>query len=220
MIADQSSPAPSRQVVPPWLVNLAELGWRVLVIAAMLAVLLYLAGLMYVVTAAVVIALIVSATFAPLVMRLRARGWSRIKAASVVTLVALLVFVVVTALIVLAFVPSIVNLGTSVSDGVTKVKGVLTDLNVPPNVQATIQNAADTAKAAVADSLSGVVGTVSTAVTISILAGFEIFFFLLDGDKAWDWLARQTSLGRSQSARLGRPGRPDAESVATSAGRP
>ena len=193
MIAHELSPASIRQVVPPWLVNLADLAWRILVVAAMLAVLAYLAGVMYVVTAALVIAVIVSATFAPLVMRLRGRGWSRLKAASVVTLVGLVAFIVVTALIVLAFIPSIVNLGTSVSDGVTRVKGVLADLNVPPNVLGTIQDAVDTVKAAIAASLGSVVGTISTAVTITILAGFEIFFFLLDGDKGWDWLARQTS---------------------------
>ena len=89
-VVDGSVP-PAPEAVPPWLRNAAELGWRVVVSVLLGAVLLYVAAVLSTVTASVLIAGIVAATFAPYVLGLRDRGWSRTKAAAVVTVGALVV---------------------------------------------------------------------------------------------------------------------------------
>ena len=68
-------------LVPEWLDNLAALGWRVLAVAALAVVRWFLATLLWTVTASIAVAIIVSAVFAPFVLRLRARGRSRTAAA-------------------------------------------------------------------------------------------------------------------------------------------
>ena len=92
-------------LAPAWLDHLAALGWRVLVTVALAAVVIWLALVLSTITASVLIAVIIAATFAPLATALRNRGWSRTKTAAVVTVGAILVITAVIVLIVLAFVP-------------------------------------------------------------------------------------------------------------------
>ena len=76
--------APGGELVPRWLVNLAELGWRVLAVSGLLVVIWFAVTLMWTVTASIAVAVVVSAVFAPLVLRLRAQGRSRTAAAGIV----------------------------------------------------------------------------------------------------------------------------------------
>ena len=71
-------------LVPGWLQCLAAIGWRVLAVAALILVLIQIALVLSTVTASILVAAIVAATFAPFVLALRDRGWSRIKAAAAV----------------------------------------------------------------------------------------------------------------------------------------
>ena len=79
-------PAPAEEagLVPGWLQRLAAIGWRLLVTIALGLVLLEIAVLLSTVTVSILVAAIVAATFAPFVLALRKRGWSRIKAAAAV----------------------------------------------------------------------------------------------------------------------------------------
>ena len=86
-MATRSRPPPG--LVPKWLENLAALGWRVFVIAALLVVLWLLASVLWVVTASILVAIVIAAFFAPYALRLRARGRSRTAAAAIVWVVAL-----------------------------------------------------------------------------------------------------------------------------------
>src|SRR5262245_22780272 len=79
----------SDAVVPDWLGNLAALGWRVLVIAAMAVVAFVVAGQLFVVTASIAVAVVISAFFAPYALRLRRRGHSRAVAAAIVWVAAI-----------------------------------------------------------------------------------------------------------------------------------
>ena len=78
-------------LVPGWLERLAAVGWRLLATIALGLVLLWIAVLLGTVTASILVAAIVAATFAPFVLALRDRGWSRIKAAAAVFVGAMLV---------------------------------------------------------------------------------------------------------------------------------
>ena len=93
------------ELVPPPLHRAGAIAWRVLVVVALLAIVIWLAFLLGTVTASILVALIVGATFAPVTRGLRARGWSRAKASAVVTVSAVLVAGAVIALVIFAFVP-------------------------------------------------------------------------------------------------------------------
>ena len=64
-LADGASTPPVR-IVPEWLENLAALGWRVFVIAALAVVLWFLASVLWVVTASILVAIVIAAFFAPI----------------------------------------------------------------------------------------------------------------------------------------------------------
>ena len=208
-----TAPSPAtRELVPDWLEHLAALSWRVLAIAALGLVLVYLAGVLGTVTASILVALIVAATFAPYVVALRDRGWSRIKAAAAVFLGAFVVIGVTLLLIGLSFAPYVSQLIDYVQSGLTTLKDDLAAQSVPPEVISSLDSVATT----VTDWLSSNVGAIASAVgsvaTVVILGGFLTFFLLMDGDKAWVWasqfgaaLAARADLGeRPRGARPGR----------------
>jgi len=129
-----AGPPASDQLVPGWLRRLAAIGWRLLAAIALVLVLLYIAVELATVTTSILIAAIVAATFAPYVLELRHRGWSRIKAAAAVFLGA--AFVILGTLIVLglAFLPYVGQVVTAMGDGLTALEAKLADLSVPPGV--------------------------------------------------------------------------------------
>src|SRR6187397_756886 len=109
-------------LVPPPLHRAGAIAWRVLVVVALLAIVIWLAFLLGTVTASILVALIVGATFAPVTRGLRARGWSRAKASAVVTLSAVLVAGAVIALVVSAFVPYAGQITTYLTAGAAELK--------------------------------------------------------------------------------------------------
>src|SRR6478752_873101 len=105
-------------LVPGWLERLAAIGWRLLATIALGLVLLWIAVLLGTVTASILVAAIVAATFAPFVLALRDRGWSRIKAAAAVFVGAMLVILATLVVIVLAFLPGIQSAVEGITSGV------------------------------------------------------------------------------------------------------
>ena len=95
----------SEHLVPGWLQRIAAFGWRL--IAALLFGLAVVQAMIVLstVTVAILIALIIAATFAPYVKRLRDRGWSRTKAAAGVSLLALGAVTLAIAILAIVFLP-------------------------------------------------------------------------------------------------------------------
>ena len=102
-----AEPPPAHDLVPGWLERLAAIGWRLLAAILLGLVLLYIAVQLWTVTASILVAAIVAATFAPYVLGLRNRGWSRIKAAAAVFLGAAFVIIATLIIIAIAFIPYI-----------------------------------------------------------------------------------------------------------------
>jgi predicted PurR-regulated permease PerM len=177
----------SGEVVPPWLRRIGALSWRILVVLAAAGVVLFCATLVSNATISILIAIVISATFAPYVQRLRARGWSRTLAAAVVTGVALLVVTVIVVLIVLAFTPYAADVVARIADGVNRLKQSLADLQVPPAVGIAIELAIRFVRGLIDGAVVAIGTALANAVTIAILGGFMTFFLLQDGDKAWSW---------------------------------
>ncbi len=186
-------------LVPGWLRRLAAIGWRVLAAIALGAALIWIAVLLSTVTVSILVAAIVAATFAPFVLALRNRGWSRIKAAAAVFVGAFIILGAVLVLILVAFMPYISQTLDRLTTGLTSLQQLLADVNVPPEVSAAIQHATQGLQAWVSENVSEVFGTIGSIATIAILGTFLTFFFMMDGDKAWVWLLSSANAWRREA---------------------
>ncbi len=178
---------PGGELVPRWLVDLAELGWRVLAVAGLLVVIWFAVTLMWTVTASIAVAVVVSAVFAPLVLRLRAQGRSRTGAAGIVWLTAILTVGGILLVLVLAFLPYLADLVRSLEMGLDTLQSRLADLSIPAWAETLARDAVGAVRSSAADTGGSIVAAAAEVVTILILATFLVFFFLRDGDKAWLW---------------------------------
>ncbi len=174
-------------LVPGWLRRLAAIGWRLLAAIALGVVLIWIALLLSTVTASIIVSAIIAATFAPFVLALRDRGWSRIKAAAAVYLAALAVIGAAIVLIALAFLPSVTDVVGALSSGIAALKTELAAATIPPEVGKAIEAATAGLQAWVATNASDVAGSIASVATVGILSLFLTFFFMMDGDKAWVW---------------------------------
>ena len=152
---------------PGWLRRLAAIGWRLLAAVALGYRPPRIALLLSTVTASILVAAIVAATFAPFVLALRRRGWSRIKAAAAVFLGA--------GAVILATIghrrhrlPARTSRSAleSLGAGLTKLKGLLADANIPPEVGTAIDHATQGLQAWISASVSSVVGSLGVVATI------------------------------------------------------
>ena len=195
------APAPPEVagLVPGWLQRLAAIGWRLLMAIALGLVLLEIAVMLSTVTVSILIAAIVAATFAPFVLALRKRGWSRIKAAAAVFLGAAAVIIATLVIIAIAFIPYIAAAVDSISSTLTTLQARLADVNVPPEVGRAVEHATAGIEAWVSSSVSGVASDVGAIATVAILGTFLTFFFMMDGDKAWLWAMSSTSAWRREA---------------------
>jgi predicted PurR-regulated permease PerM len=189
MTDERREPLPER-LVPGWLQRLAAFGWRILVTLALAIVVIQLLIVLGTVTAAILIALIVAATFAPYVLRLRARGWARTKAAAAVSLLALAVLTATAVLLAWAFLPYVSELVTTLRDGSQVVSDWLVQVGAPPQVATLVGVLVDDFRQFVAGLAADLVGPIAALFTSLILGAFLTFFLLQDGDLAWGWLVR------------------------------
>ena len=194
-----TAPPEEAGLVPGWLQRLAAIGWRILVTVALGLVLLEIAVMLSTVTVSILVAAIVAATFAPFVLALRKRGWSRIKAAAAVFLGAAVVIIATLAIIAIAFIPYIAAVVEKISSSLTTLEARLADVSVPPEVGHAVHRATQDLQAWVSTNVSGVASDVGAVATIAILGTFLTFFFLMDGDKAWLWAMSSTSDWRREA---------------------
>ena len=184
---------PGTDLVPGWLQRLAAIGWRLLAAIVLALVLLEIAVVLSTVTASILVAAIVAATFAPYVLALRDRGWSRIKAAAAVFLGAAFVISATLIVIAIAFIPYITQVLQTLSASLSTLKGILASVDIPPEIGIVIDQAASGLQAWLSGAASGLVSDLASVATVAILATFLTFFFMMDGDKAATFGARRSS---------------------------
>jgi predicted PurR-regulated permease PerM len=158
------------------------------------------------------VGLIVAATLAPFALRLRARGWSNLKAAGALTGALLLGVVAVVAILVVALVPWLSDIATTVSNGLARLNEILDGSIFGGAIHELLDLFTGLARNAIGDELAGIAGSIAEIATIAMLATFMTFFLLLDGDKAWhasvhgmsDWSReRLTRAGRDAADYIG-----------------
>ncbi|WP_432010789.1 AI-2E family transporter [Streptomyces cucumeris] len=175
----------------------ARISVELLLILGMTAVALWLLGQMWSIVWPLVLGLLLTTLTWPLTRFLRRRGWRPALAASVVTVLFLLV---VTGIVALIAVP-VASQSGELADGVTKgIHQVREWAAGPPlNIgEDQIAEASDSAAARLQSSAGSLVTTVITGVNTvvdgvvtAVLALFLMFFFLKDGPRFLPWLARQ-----------------------------
>ena len=198
MVDAEEEPPAGSELVPGWLVRLAAVGWRLLAATALGLVLIALAVELSTVTASILVAAIVAATFAPYVLALRNRGWSRIKAAAAVFLVAAVVIIATLVIIAVAFLPYVQEVVASLQAGVAAVQAELATLQVPEGPGLIIGLVSTHIQSSLTASISAIAADVGTVVGIGILATFLTFFFMMDGDKAWVWALSSANTWRRE----------------------
>ncbi len=187
-----STPDARPPLIPTWLSNAAAIGWRVLVVFALIVVLADLAVTLGTVVASILFALIVAVLFAPVATRLRGRGWSRTKTAGVVTLLAILVIGLIVVLLAVAVVPLVPGIVEAIQSGLTRLQADADASGQAGQLGDALGQARSNAEAWIGGQLASVASWLATAVTVTILGSILTFFLLQDGDKAWVWALQAT----------------------------
>ena len=178
----------SSQQVPSWLANLSAVSWRLVAAGLLAFVVLWMVGVFWIVFASVVLAALISAVFAPTMLRLRDRGYSANKAALMVFGLALGVIALIVAVVVIALLPFLVDLVRALASGVDQVKTWFQQANLSDSAASAVQSALSAVLAHVNGPIGGAVAQIASTATIVLLAIFLVFFFVRDGDKAWLWI--------------------------------
>ncbi|MBQ0987666.1 AI-2E family transporter [Streptomyces sp. F63] len=183
--------------VVPWSMRVAaEVGWRLLVLAGTLWVLMRVISTVRLVVLAFVVALLITALLQPTVARLRKRGLPRGLATAVTFITGFVVMGLAGWFVVWQVMENIDNLSGQLQDGIQELKRWL--LNSPFHVtEAQIND--------IAQNLSDAVGTNTEAITSAglegvtvvievasglLLAMFSTLFLLYDGRRIWEWLLK------------------------------
>lgn len=179
---------------------------QVLIVAALAYVALQVIGVLRLVIVPVVLALLLSAAFAPLVGLLRRRlSFSHAAAAGTAMLLALLVLGGVITLVVLQVQGQWSALVKSASDGIEQVQGFVTGppLNLDASAFTKLRQSLTkfvTSGSFGSGALAGVSGFVDLVTTLLVLI-VTLFFFLKDGGRIWDFLLRPLDDVRERRAR-------------------
>ncbi|MEU9002214.1 AI-2E family transporter, partial [Streptomyces sp. NPDC048551] len=186
-------PRPGEYVVPWGIRVAAEAGWRFLVLAATLWVLMRVIGAVRLVVLAFVVALLVTALLQPTVARLHRRGLSQGLATALTAICGFIVLGLAAWFVVWQVLDNLDTLSGRLQEGIEELKKGL--LNSPFHV--TEQQINDVAK-----NLSDAIGTSTSEITskglqgvtvlVEILTGmllamFSTLFLLYDGKRIWQW---------------------------------
>ncbi|MFI0909943.1 AI-2E family transporter [Streptomyces abikoensis] len=200
-------PAPAAQAAPgarpdpvaavPWGVRVAaEVGWRLLVLAGTLWVLMRVISAVRLVVLAFVAGLLITALLQPTVALLKRRGVPRGLATALTFLSGFVVMGLVGWFVVWQVTENLDDLSKQVQHGITELKRWL--LNSPFHVtQGQINNIADKLSEAIGTSTKDITsaGIEGVQVIIEVLTGillamFSTLFLLYDGPRIWQWLLK------------------------------
>ena len=183
--------------VPRWLSGSAAVSWRLLVVAAAIAVVGFLLVYLRLVVLPVIVALFLSTLLAPPAGWLRARGWPPLAATWAVIGGAVLVIAGASAALAPQIGPEIGTLRDRVGTGLDDVQRWLrtgplhfSDTQLSDLLDRARQEASSNSQALTRGLLTGATLAVEV-VTGALLSLVLTFFFVKDGDRIGEWFARQ-----------------------------
>ncbi|WP_324787419.1 AI-2E family transporter [Streptomyces sp. H51] len=188
-------PDPAQAV--PWGVRVAaEAGWRLLVLAGTVWVLMRVISAVQLVVLAFVVAVLITALLQPTVARLRRHGVPRGPATALTAILGFVVMGLIGWFVTWQVMENIDNLSSQIQDGIDELRKWL--LNSPfhvtdKQVNQIAKNLRD-AVGANTDQITSAglegVTVVVEALTGILLAFFSTLFLLYDGENIWRWLLR------------------------------
>ncbi|MFC7884341.1 AI-2E family transporter [Streptomyces sp. NPDC057376] len=188
----QNRPDPAQAV--PWGVRVAaEAGWRLLVLAGTVWVLMRVISAVQLVVLAFVAALLITALLQPTVARLRRLGVPRGPATALTAILGFVVMGLIGWFVTWQVMENIDNLSDQVQDGIDELRNWL--LNSPFHVtDKQINEIAKNLREAVGANTDQItsaglegVTVVVEALTGILLAAFSTLFLLYDGKRVWQW---------------------------------
>ncbi|MFD9380182.1 AI-2E family transporter [Streptomyces sp. NPDC059999] len=185
---------PDPAVAVPWSIRVAaEAGWRFLVLAATLWVLMRVIGAVRLVVLAFVVALLVTALLQPTVARLHRSGLSQGLATAVTAICGFLVLGLVGWFVVWQVLDNLDTLSGRLQEGIEELKQWLLDSPFHVTEQQ-INDVAQNLSDAIGTSTSEITSTGLQGVTVLVeiltgmlLAMFSTLFLLYDGKRIWQW---------------------------------
>ncbi|MCC3774470.1 AI-2E family transporter [Streptomyces sp. UNOB3_S3] len=192
-----SAARPDPVAAVPWGVRVAaEVGWRLLVLAGTLWVLMRVISAVRLVVLAFVAGLLITALLQPTVALLKRRGVPRGLATALTFLSGFVIMGLVGWFVVWQVTENLDDLSKQVQHGITELKRWL--LNSPFHVtQGQINNIADKLSEAIGTSTKDITsaGIEGVQVIIEVLTGillamFSTLFLLYDGPRIWQWLLK------------------------------
>ncbi|GAA2241321.1 AI-2E family transporter [Streptomyces amakusaensis] len=188
------APRPEPFAVIPWGMRVAaEAGWRLLVLAGTLWVLMRVIGEIQLVVLAFTAALLITALLQPTVARLRRLGLPRGLATAVTAIAGFVIMGLVGWFVVWQVMDNLDDLSARVRDGIEELKRWV--LNSPFHVT-------ESQISGIAENLSETIGTNTEEITSAglqgvsvmvevltgiLLAMFSVLFLLYDGKRIWEW---------------------------------
>ncbi|GAA3975198.1 AI-2E family transporter [Streptomyces plumbiresistens] len=185
---------PDPALAVPWGVRVAaEAGWRLLVLAGTLWVLMRVISAVQLVVLAFVAALLITALLQPTVERLRRLGFPRGLATALTAILGFVVMGLIGWFVTWQVMENIDNLSDQVQDGIDELRKWL--LNSPFHVtDKQINDIAENLRDAVGANTDQItsaglegVTVVVEALTGILLAAFSTLFLLYDGRRIWEW---------------------------------
>ncbi len=190
VVVDRPDPA----LAVPWGVRVAaEAGWRLLVLAGTVWVLMRIISAVQLVVLAFVAALLITALLQPTVERLRRLGFPRGLATALTAILGFVVMGLIGWFVTWQVMENIDNLSDQIQDGIDELRKWL--LNSPFHVtDKQINDIAENLREAVGANTDQItsaglegVTVVVEALTGILLAAFSTLFLLYDGRRIWEW---------------------------------
>jgi predicted PurR-regulated permease PerM len=180
-------PGAGPTTVPPWLSHVAAVGWRLLVVFVLGAIVLALLRLLIVTTASVVLVGMIVATTLPLHQALLQRGWTRTRAATGTWLAAWGALALTFVLVALPLAAVALDVLRAIGDSLTALEGDLNQGGLSPGVSAALQQAGAAISDWAAAEVSSIVSSIGSVVSVVVLSFFLSFFVIVDIDRGINW---------------------------------
>jgi len=166
-------------LVPGWLDRLAQWSWRLLVGAALMGFVIAVVIQVPLVVVPVVLAIVLAATFLPILNGLTQRGWGRNRAALTITAGAFLIISVILAATTFVLVEQLQPIAAQASTGASKIA------SAAGGALGGVESATTETSDALLKAATALVASTASFVVIVVLATLLTFYFLRDGSRAW-----------------------------------
>jgi predicted PurR-regulated permease PerM len=192
------APPPGDDPVPRWLRSGAAIAWRLIAIAAAVALTVYALAYLHIVVLPIIVALLLSTVLRPPTRWLARHHFSDAAAAATVMIAAIAVLASAIALAGAAIGRQFEDLADSVQDGVREAGDALAQppfnlskADIQQKIDDGVENLSSSSSSLTDGVLHGaiVVGEVITGLIITLLL---LFFFLKDGPEMWRWVVETT----------------------------